>query len=358
MVEQHLWIWTMFKAKAKVRVPRHVSLVEKLVMFPKTVGMASQRVLHLRPLARAQAQKAHLLVRVPRVQKDLQKEKANHPKERTKARWDPNLESNTPLRTKRTLSSGLKNLRLKVRRLGMKKLGQTKMANGKSRLVNKVQFVLLPVLIQHSKHLGRENSPSMRRRWKENRKSSCWERFGSALKCFGLCRSAEDTVLLEARPKVKPEKFGSKHVENVDDDSSEYTIDSQDMEEGESEAFEVKDEEVEVPQEQHEEPPEEPHDEPPEEVPEETAEDLEALREEKGKDLAKKDIKALEKKKREEKEALQKKPVGFTPGAVAKFTQALIMQKLEGLFQQGRRQTTSDGITMWSISLILLPKIR
>ena len=56
---------------------------------------------------------------------------------------------------------------------------------------------------------------------------------------------------------------------------------------------------------------------------------MEALREEKGQDLAKKDIKALEKKKREEKEALQKKPVGFTPGAVAKFTQALIMQKLE-----------------------------
>ena len=102
---------------------------------------------------------------------------------------DPNLESNTPLRTKRTLSSGLKNLRLKVRRLGMKKLGQTKTANGKSRLVSKVQFVLLPVLIQHSKHPGRENSPSMRWRWKENRRSSCWERFGSALKCFGICRS-------------------------------------------------------------------------------------------------------------------------------------------------------------------------
>ena len=65
----------MFKAKAKVRVPRHVTLVEKLVMFPKTVGMASQRVLHLRPLARAQAQKAHLLVRVPRFQRDLQKER-------------------------------------------------------------------------------------------------------------------------------------------------------------------------------------------------------------------------------------------------------------------------------------------
>ncbi|CAL1130380.1 unnamed protein product [Cladocopium goreaui] len=54
-----------------------------------------------------------------------------------------------------------------------------------------------------------------------------------------------------------------------------------------------------------------------------------ALREEKGQDLAKKDVKALEKKKREEKESLQKKPVGFTPGAVAKFTKALIMQKLE-----------------------------
>ena len=148
-----------------------------------------------------------------------------------------------------------------------------------------------------------------------------------------LNEKAEETVLLEARPKVKPEKFGSKHVENVDDDSSEYTIDSQDMEEGESEAFEVKDEEVEVPEEQHEEPPEEPpeepHEEQPEEVPEETAEDLEALREETGKDLAKKDIKALEKEKREEKEALQKRPVGFTPGAVAMFTQALIMQKLE-----------------------------
>ena len=136
-------------------------------------------------------------------------------------------------------------------------------------------------------------------------------------------------VLLKAAPKVKAEAFGTKHVENVDDDSSEYTIDSQDIEEGESEAFEVKDEEVEVPEEQHEEPPEEPHEEQPEEVPEETAEDLEALREEKGQDLAKKDIKALEKKKREEKEALQKKPVGFTPGAVAKITQALIMQKLE-----------------------------
>ena len=126
-------------------------------------------------------------------------------------------------------------------------------------------------------------------------------------------------VLLKATPKVKAEEFGSKHVEDVDD-SSEYTIDSEDIEEGESEAFELKDE-VEVPEEQHEEPPEE--------QPEETAKDLEALREEKGQDLAKKDIKALEKKKREEKEALQKKPVGFTPGAVAKFTQALIMQKLE-----------------------------
>jgi hypothetical protein len=119
-------------------------------------------------------------------------------------------------------------------------------------------------------------------------------------------------VLLKATPKVKAEEFGSKHVEDVDD-SSEYTIDSEDIEEGESEAFELKDE-VEVPEEQHEEPPEE--------QPEETAKDLEALREEKGQDLAKKDIKALEKKKLEEKEALKKKPVGFTPGA-------LIMQKLE-----------------------------
>ena len=151
----------------------------------------------------------------------------------------------------------------------------------------------------------------------------------------------KETVLLKAKPKGKPEKFGMKHVEDVDD-SSEYTVDSEDIEDGESEAYEEKDEEVKIP----------------EENPEETAEDLEALREEKGQDLAKKDIKALEKKKREEKEALQKKPVGFTPGAVAKFTQALIMQKLEGLFQQGRRQTTSDGITMWSISLILLPKTR
>ena len=67
----------------------------------------------------------------------------------------------------------------------------------------------------------------------------------------------------------------------------------------------------------------------PEENPEETAEDLKALRGEKGQDLAKKDVKALEKKKREEKESLQKKPVGFTPGAVAKFIKALIMQKLE-----------------------------
>ena len=326
----------------------------------------------------------------------------------------------------------------------MKKLGQTKRASGKSRLVSKVPFVL-PVLIQHSKHPGRENSPSMRRRWKENRRSSCWERFGSALKCFGTCHSGwfaikaammasstvgtsaastkvlalhlnsisiyvqtelghpdqeqidawerdpyevpkgrrhyglwdpktgnllhakiegwqldstplrvaigrskermrkelaakkppakeeateverkKKPVLLKATPKVKTEEFGSKHVEDLDD-SSEYTVDSEGIEEGESEAFEVKDEEVEVPEEHHEEPPEEQ----PEEKPEETAEDLEALREEKGQELAKKDIKALEKKKREEKEALQKKPVGFTPGAVAKFTQALIMQKLE-----------------------------
>ena len=122
----------------------------------------------------------------------------------------------------------------------------------------------------------------------------------------------KETVLLKAKPKGKPEKFGMKHVEDVDD-SSEYTVDSEDIEEGESEAYEEKDEEVKIP----------------EENPEETAEDLKALREEKGQDLAKKDVKALEKKKREEKESLQKKPVGFTPGAVAKFTKALIMQKLE-----------------------------
>ena len=126
----------------------------------------------------------------------------------------------------------------------------------------------------------------------------------------------KETVLLKATPKVKTEKIGSKHVENVDD-SSEHTIGSEDIEEGASEAFEVKDEEVKIPEED------------PEEKPEETADDLEALREEKGQDLAKKDIKALEKKKLEEKEALKKKPVAFTPGAVAKFTQALIMQKLE-----------------------------
>ena len=122
----------------------------------------------------------------------------------------------------------------------------------------------------------------------------------------------KETALLKAKPKGKPEKFGMKHVEDVDD-SPEYTVDSEDIEEGESEAYEEKDEEVKVP----------------EENPEETAEDLKALREEKGQDLAKKDVKALEKKKREEKESLQKKPVGFSPGAVAKFTKALIMQKLE-----------------------------
>jgi hypothetical protein len=88
------------------------------------------------------------------------------------------------LRAKRKLNSGLKSLKQKAR----KKRGQTKMANGMNKLVSKVPSVL-PVLIQHSKHPGRENSPSMRRRWKENRRSSCWERFGSALKCFGICRS-------------------------------------------------------------------------------------------------------------------------------------------------------------------------
>jgi len=75
----------------------------------------------------------------------------------------------------------------------------------------------------------------------------------------------KETVLLKAKPKCKPEKFGTKHVENVDD-SSEYTIDSEDIEEGEPEAFEVKDEKVKIPEED------------PEEKPEETAEDLEALR--------------------------------------------------------------------------------
>ena len=75
------------------------------------------------------------------------------------------------MRTKKKLSSGLKNLKQKVRRLGMQKLGQTKMANGKNKLVSKVPSVL-PVLIQHSKHPDRGHSPSMRRRWKESRRSS------------------------------------------------------------------------------------------------------------------------------------------------------------------------------------------
>ena len=70
----------------------------------------------------------------------------------------------------------------------MQKLGQTKMANGKNKLVSKVPSVL-PVLIQHSKHPGRGHSPSMRRRWKESRRSSWRERFGSALKCSGICLS-------------------------------------------------------------------------------------------------------------------------------------------------------------------------
>jgi hypothetical protein len=178
----------MFKGKEKVRVPKHVIHVEKLDMFPKTVGIASQRVLDLHPLARAQAQKAHPPVREPKVQRDLQRGKANRPKEKVKARWDPSLESSTQLRAKRKLNSGLKSLKQKARRLGMKKRGQTKMANGMNKLVSKVPSVL-PVLIQHSKHPGRGHSPSTRRRWKENRRSSCWERFGSALKCFGTCHS-------------------------------------------------------------------------------------------------------------------------------------------------------------------------
>ena len=76
----------MFKGKEKVRVPKHVTHVEKLDMFPKTVGMASQRLLHLHPLARAQAQKAHPPVREPRVPRDLQREKANHPKAKGKSK--------------------------------------------------------------------------------------------------------------------------------------------------------------------------------------------------------------------------------------------------------------------------------
>ena len=53
----------------------------------------------------------------------------------------------------------------------------------------------------------------------------------------------KETALLKAKPKGKPEKFGMKHVEDVDD-SSEYTVDSEDIEEGESETYEEKDEEV------------------------------------------------------------------------------------------------------------------
>ena len=106
-------------------------------------------------------------------------------------------------------------------------------------------------------------------------------------------------------------------MENVDD-SSEYTIDSEDIEEGEPEAFEVKDEKVKIPEED------------PEEKPEETAEDLEALREEKGQDLAKKDIKALEKKKREEKGGIAEETCWDSHLVLwLMFTQALIMQKLE-----------------------------
>ena len=127
------------------------------------------------------------------------------------------------------------------------------------------------------------------------------------------------TVLMKAAPKQKPEKFGSKHVEEVDD-SSEYTIDSEDIEEGESEAYEERDEEVQAPEENEEEVKASEEKEEEVKAPEENEEDLQALREEKSKALT---------KKREEKESLQKKPVGFTPGAVAKFTQALIMQKLE-----------------------------
>ena len=167
MVVPLLWIWAMFKGKEKVRVPKHVIHVEKLDMFPKTVGIASQRVLDLHPLARAQAQKAHPPVREPKVQRDLQREKANRPKETVKARWDPSLESSTQLRAKRKLNSGLESLKQKAR----KKRGQTKMANGMNKLVSKVPSVL-PVLIQHSKHPNRGHSLSLRRRWKENRRSS------------------------------------------------------------------------------------------------------------------------------------------------------------------------------------------
>ena len=87
------------------------------------------------------------------------------------------------------------------------------------------------------------------------------------------------TVLMKATPKQKPEKFGSKHVEEVDD-SSEYTIDSEDIEEGESEAYDERDEEVQAPEENEE---EVKASEENEEVkaPEENEEDLQALRERK-----------------------------------------------------------------------------
>ena len=110
----------------------------------------------------------------------------------------------------------------------------------------------------------------------------------------------DERVVKTATPKRKSEK-----VEEIDS-SSEYTIDSE---------IEI-DEEV--------------------KTPEENEKDLKALREEKSQDLTKKDEgederPPLERKKREEKESLQRKPqpVGFTPGAVANFTQALVMQKLE-----------------------------
>lgn len=50
----------------------------------------------------------------------------------------------------------------------------------------------------------------------------------------------KETVLLKAKPKCKPEKFGTKYAENIDD-SSEYTIDSEGIEAGELKAFEMKD---------------------------------------------------------------------------------------------------------------------
>ena len=150
MVVPLLWIWAMFKGKEKVRVPKHVIHVEKLDMFPKTVGIASQRVLDLHPLARAQAQKAHPPVREPKVQRDLQRGKANRPKEKVKARWDPSLESSTQLRAKRKLNSGLKSLKQKARRLGMKKHGQTKIANGIFSLF--AGYLRLAMKMHHMKH--------------------------------------------------------------------------------------------------------------------------------------------------------------------------------------------------------------